>query len=45
VTDVEQSAGAADGEMFIDDAGILDRHFPAAELDEFAAELLVRRVK
>jgi hypothetical protein len=27
--------------MFVGDAGVLHRHFPAAEFDEFAAEFLV----
>jgi hypothetical protein len=28
--------------MFVGDAGVLNGHFPAAEFDKFAAELLVR---
>ena len=45
VRDVEDAGGVADGQMFVGDAGVLDGHFPAAELDEFAAELLVRGVE
>jgi hypothetical protein len=38
---VENSGGTADGEMFVGDAGILDGHFPAAEINQFGTELLV----
>jgi hypothetical protein len=41
VADVERAGRAADGEMFIGDARVLDGHLPATELDEFAAEMLV----
>src|ERR1039458_432383 len=45
VRDVEDAGGFADGEVFVRDAGVLHRHFPAAEFDEFAAEFLVRDKK
>ena len=45
VRNVEDAGGVADGEVFVGDAGVLHRHFPAAELDEFAAEYLVRGKK
>src|SRR5262249_37777493 len=32
VADVEQPGGGADGGMFLDDAGVLDRHVPAGEV-------------
>ena len=35
-------ASFTDSEVFIDDAGILDGHFPAAEVDQACAEFLVR---
>jgi len=40
VRDVEDAGGFADGEVFVGDAGILHRHFPAPEFDEFAAQVL-----
>src|SRR5208283_4456822 len=45
VRDVEDAGGFADGEEFVRDAGVLHRHLPAAEFDEFAAEFLVRGKK
>ena len=42
VGDVENAGGVADGEMFVHDAGVLDRHFPAAEINQLRAEFLVR---
>ena len=33
VADIEQTGGAADGVMLLDQAGILHRHVPAAEID------------
>ena len=41
VGDVEDAGGVADGEMFLDDAGVLDRHFPAAEINQFGAKFLM----
>ena len=38
VADVKQSDGIADGVVLINDAGILHRHIPAAEIDHFGAE-------
>src|SRR5205809_5766973 len=34
VAHVEQSHGAANGEMFVDNAGVLEWHLPSAECDE-----------
>src|SRR5437773_12434789 len=34
VAHVKQSHGAADREMFVDNAGVLEGHLPSAELDE-----------
>src|SRR5947199_9999356 len=34
VAHVKQSHGAADREMFVDNAGVLEEHLPSAELDE-----------
>ena len=45
VRDVENAGGVADGEMFVGDAGVLHRHFPAAEINQLAAEFLVRGKK
>ena len=42
VADIEDSGRAADRMVFVDDRCVLDGHFPASELDELAAELLVR---
>ena len=41
VGNVENARGFADGVVFIGNAGVLDRHFPAAEIDELRAERLV----
>jgi hypothetical protein len=41
VRNVENAGGIADGEMFVGDAGVLDGHLPAAEVNEFGAEFLV----
>ncbi len=45
VRDVENAGGVADGEMFLDDAGVLHGHFPAAEINQLRAQLLVRGEK
>ena len=45
VRDVENAGRAAHGLMFLHDAGVIHRHFPAAELDEFGAQFLVRGEK
>ena len=45
VRDVENPGGIAHGEMFIRDTRVLHGHFPTAELDKFAAKLLVGFVK
>ena len=42
VADIEDSGRAAHRMVLLDDRGVLDGHFPASELDELAAELLVR---
>ena len=41
VGDVKNPGGAADGEVFVGDARVLNRHLPAAELNKLSAELLV----
>ncbi len=38
VADVEEADGIADGVVLVDDAGVLDGHIPAAEIDHFGAE-------
>ena len=37
VRDVEQTGAVADGEMFLSDAGVFERHLPAAELHHLGA--------
>jgi len=39
VRDVENPSGISDSEMFVDDAGVLNRHLPAAEFDQASAVL------
>ena len=41
VADVEHARRATHRVMLVGDAGVLNRHLPAAELDELAAELLM----
>jgi hypothetical protein len=43
VGDVKKPGGGAHGQMFLDDARVAQRHFPAAKLDQMRAQLLVRR--
>src|SRR5687767_9422121 len=43
--DVKNSGGTVNSEMFIDDAGILDRHFPATKINQARAQFLVRFIK
>ena len=38
VADIEEASALADGAMLVEDAGVLDGHLPAAELDEPRAE-------
>ena len=42
VADVEQARGGARGHVFGDDAGILDRHVPAAEIHHPGAHAAMR---
>ena len=44
VREVEQAAALADRPVLLEDARVLDRHEPAAELDEPRAEVFVARV-
>jgi hypothetical protein len=37
VADVEEAGLAPDSVIFVDDAGVLDGHFPAGKVNEFAA--------
>ena len=41
MTDVEDTNGVAYGEVLLDDAGVLDRHLPAAELRQLRPERCV----
>ena len=45
VADVEQPRPAAHGQMLLDNAAILDRHFPAGELHDSRARPTVRGVE
>ena len=45
VVNVEKAGGVSNGVVFFQDAGILHRHFPAAELDHARAERDVRVVQ
>ena len=45
VADIEQSDGLADSIVLVDDAGILDGHVPAAEIDHFGSHLAVYRIQ
>ena len=38
VADVEEPGGGADRHVLLDEAGVLDRHVPAAELDHASAQ-------
>src|SRR5437868_215110 len=38
---VKNPTGFADRQVLVRDAGVLNRHFPAAEFNQFCAELLV----
>ena len=41
VRDVEQSGGGAHGVVLLQDAGVMERHFPAAEINQARAQFLV----
>ena len=45
VADVEQPGARAHGHVLVDDAGVFDRHVPAAELDHAGAERAVPGVE
>ena len=45
VRDVEEADPLADGPVLLEDAGVLDRHLPAAEVDQLRAELAVQVVE
>ncbi len=41
VADIEQTHGGTNGPVFLHNTGILNGHFPAAEIDQFGAQGLV----
>ena len=43
--DVEQTAAGACMQMFIDNAAIIERHFPAGEIDHFRTGRKMKIVK
>jgi hypothetical protein len=45
VRNVEEAHALAHGAVLLEDARVLDRHLPAAEVDHARAELLVERVE
>lgn len=45
VADVEKPGGAAGGEMFLNDIGILNRHCPAAEIYDPGAQRDMAAIK
>ena len=45
VADVEQAGGRSHGAVFFEDAGVLQRHVPAAEIDHFGAHPAMGGVK